>query len=199
VIDLSIPGQMSESELRGIENLARKAPKEGCVVEVGSLYGLSSFRWATSVDPSVTVHCIDPWVREPWIVALVESRFPRCPEFGLEAFRTFTASCRNIVPHQGCSPQDFKNWDRPVDIFFDDAVHHNPFIRESLRFWLTKMRPGGIMCGHDYCKQWPDVIAEVNKLASELGVFVNTRQWLWWIELPRKTGPIRSPQSLWPK
>jgi hypothetical protein len=68
-----------------------------------------------------------------------------------------------------------------------------------LRFWLTKMRPGGIMCGHDYCKQWPDVIAEVNKLASELGVFVNTRQWLWWIELPRKTGPIRSPQSLWPK
>jgi len=185
VIDLSIPGQMSEDELRGIEKLAQKVPKQGCVVEVGSLYGLSSFTWATSVDPSVTVHCIDPWVREPWIIALVESN-PSCPKFGFEAFRTFTASCPNIVPHKGYSPRDFKNWDRPVDIFFDDAVHQNPFIRESLRFWLTKMQPGGIMCGHDYCKEWPDVIIEVNRLACDLGVAVHTRQWLWWIELPNR-------------
>jgi hypothetical protein len=185
---------MSEGELRGIEFLARKVPPGGTIVEVGSLYGLSSFTWATSVDPSVTVHCIDPWVREPWVVALVESKIRGCPQFGYEAFSSYTKRCPNIVAHKAYSPRDFQDWSKPVDLFFDDALHHNPFIRESLRFWVQKMRPGGIMCGHDYCAEWPDVVAEVDQLAKELGVRVQTRQWLWWFEIPIKAtseGPSR--------
>jgi len=189
VIDLSIPGQMSEGELRGIEHLARKVPKGGSVVEVGSLFGLSSYTWATTVDPSVKIHCIDPWIREPWVIEQVEKKIRGCPEFSLVAFKHFTKDCANIVAHQGFSPQHFRNWNEPIDIFFDDALHHNPFIRESLQFWRTKVRPGGIICGHDYCQRWPDVMNEANALARDLGVRVQTRQWLWWIEVPQGIPP----------
>jgi len=187
MIDLSIPGQMTEGELRGIEGLARKVPKGGSIVEVGSLFGLSSYTWATTVDPSVTVHCIDPWVREQWIVDLVEAKIAGCPEFSIDAFKRYTRTCTNLTAHQGYSPREFGDWSGRVDLFFDDALHHNPYFRESIRFWLNKMKAGGIMCGHDYCDEWPDVKAEVNLLAGELGVLVHTRQWLWWIEIPNNS------------
>src|SRR6476646_5320854 len=117
MIDLTIPGQMTEGELRGIEELARRVPSGGCIVETGSLYGLSSYTWATSVGPSVTVYCIDPWVRERWIVEFVEKQVPDCPSFSFEAFQHYTKSCANIVPIRGYSPQDVKGWGIPVDLF----------------------------------------------------------------------------------
>jgi len=186
MIDMTIPGQMTEGELRGIEELARRVPSGGSIVETGSLYGLSSYTWATSVEPSVTVYCIDPWIREPWIIQMVENQVPNCPRFSLRAFQHYTKSCTNIVPIVGYSPQDMSGWEEPVDLFFDDSMHHNPFFRRNLRFWLRKMRPGGIMCGHDYCSEWQDVIAEVDQLAREIGVDVHTRERLWWVELPKK-------------
>jgi hypothetical protein len=131
---------MTEGELRCLEYLSSFVPEGGVVVEIGSLYGLSSYTWANSVPTSATVHCIDPWVREPWIVELVEKKIRDCPVFGYPAFEMFTKSCKNIVAHQGYST--------PVDLFFDDAIHHNPGFRKNLRFWLKKVRPGGILCGH---------------------------------------------------
>jgi hypothetical protein len=186
MIDLNIPGQMSEEELRGVEHLAKRVRPGGHIVEIGSLYGLSSFTWATSVDPSVTVYCIDPWVRAPWVIELVEQKVPNCPEFSFEAFQQYTKSCANIIPIRGYSPDDVKDWGKQIDLIFDDALHHNPFFRNNLRFWLPKVRPGGIMCGHDYCSEWPDVVNEVDRLAREFGLQVRQRQKLWWIELPEK-------------
>jgi Methyltransferase domain len=184
MIDMSIPGQMTEGELRGIEALARSAPQNACIVETGSLFGLSSFTWATSAPQDSTVYCIDPWVRERWIISLVEEKITNCPTFSRAAFEHFTARCKNIKPLQGYSPKDFADWNIPVDIFFDDAMHHNPYFRRNLRFWLSFMKPNSVMCGHDYCREWPDVISEVDQLAAELNSKVFTRQWLWWLKIP---------------
>lgn len=181
---MSIPGQMTEGELRCLEQLAQSVSKNGIVVETGSLYGLSSFTWATSVPPEATVYCIDPWVREQWIIDLVETKQPNCPEFSFEQFQRYTKDCKNLVPIKAYSPQDVKAWDKPVDIFFDDSLHHNPYFRINLRFWLRHMKPNGIMCGHDYCAQWPDVVKEVDILSAELGVQVNVTESVWWFKTP---------------
>ena len=132
MINMSIPGQMTERELRGVEAIARSAPNNACVVELGSLFGRSSYTWATSISDDSFVYCIDPWVREPWMIELVEAKIPNCPQLSREAFENFISSCKNIVPLQGYSPRDFKSSRKPVDIFFDDAVHYNPiFPKES--------------------------------------------------------------------
>ncbi|MEJ0050902.1 MAG: class I SAM-dependent methyltransferase [Methylovirgula sp.] len=189
MIDLSIPGQMTENELRGIEAIAAGAPQNAQIVEIGSLFGLSSVTWASSAPLGSTVFCIDPWVREQWIIDLVETKIPNCPIFSREAFNNFTKSYKNITPLQGYSPQDFTNWRQPVDVLFDDAMHHNPFLRTNLRFWLQFMKPGAVMCGHDYCQMWPDVIAEVNLIAEELKIAVFTTETLWWMRMPNDFRP----------
>jgi hypothetical protein len=199
MMDRSIPGQMSEEELHGIEDLARGVPDGGCIVETGSLFGLSSFTWATSAPPKCSVYCIDPWVREPWIVELVESQYPGCPPFGREAFEKFTSSCKNIVPMQGYSPVDFLDWSRPVDVFFDDAVHQNPALHNNLMFWLQFMKPNGVVCGHDHTPQWPDVIQEAETLARNVGSAVQTRETLWWVRLPETFDAQKWKLDWWTK
>jgi len=191
VIDLSIPGQTNERELQTLATLAARVQSDGTIVETGSLFGRSSFTLATSVDPSVTVYCIDPWVRERWIVNLVETPTPDCPEFSFEAFQRYTKHCPNIVPMKGYSPRDFRSWTKPIDLFFDDSLHHNPHYRRNLRFWFRHMKPGSIMSGHDYCDDWPDVMREVDFLAKKLDTLVHLTDAIWWFEVPNRPRGIR--------
>ena len=184
MIDMSIPGQMSRAELLVLEDLARQVPPNGVVVELGSLYGRSSFTWATTVLPSVTVYCVDPWERDGWIIDLVEKQHENCPPFSFQQFQQYTRGLRNIKPIVGRSPDDVKTWTQPVDLYFDDSMHHNPHFRKNLYFWLRQMKPNSIMCGHDYCSKWPDVCTEVDELARILGTQVHVEEWVWWIKLP---------------
>ena len=177
---------MTEGELKCLEELACNVPENSVIVETGSLFGRSSYTWATSATAGTTVYCIDPWVREQWVIDLVETKQPNCPEFSFEAFQQYTKDCPNITPVRGYSPNDMKDWNKPVDIFFDDSLHHNPYFRTNLRFWLRHMKPGGIMCGHDYCSEWPDVIKEVDALTAELGAEVYVTEWVWWFKVPQQ-------------
>src|SRR5271156_805044 len=110
--NLDIPGQVSLHQLKAIECVAALVPAGGNVVEVGSLFGCSSWAWAKSVDPSVTVHCFDPWVNTGGVKAM-EAKHGI--QYGLEQFLVHTRDCPNIVPHQGYSPKDFLTWDGPID------------------------------------------------------------------------------------
>jgi hypothetical protein len=184
---------MSERELRAIARIANSLPENSCIVETGSLFGLSSYVWAKSA-PKSTVYCIDPWVRERWIEEL-ELTIPGCPEFSKSAFDKFTADCSNITALIGYSPINFTNWNTPIDVFFDDAVHKNPEFRNNLEFWLKHIKPNGIICGHDFSRQFPDVKREVKRVARQLGATINLVETFWWIELnSRRRGPLARAQ-----
>ena len=163
--NLSIPGQVSEFQLKAIEAAAGLVPKNGKVVEVGSLFGSSSWAWAKSVDPSVTVYCIDPWAKNEG-VRLMEARYGIT--YGLEQFKKYTADCPNIAPRQGYSPRDFLDWVDPIDLYYEDAVHAGPILAQNLSFWSGKLKPSGIICGDDYRPRFPDVCRGAQELAGRL-------------------------------
>ena len=188
MINLSIPGQMSEGELKAIETLAARVPTDGVVVELGSLFGRSSYAWATSVPSSASVYCVDPWIRRQWMVDRVETKTPNCPTFSFEAFQSYVGHLPNIIPIKGHSPQDLQDWDKKVDVVFDDSVHQNPYFKSNLNFWRRHVRPGGILCGHDYCDVWPDVRKEVDALGRKWRTNVNVVECFWSIEVPERQG-----------
>lgn len=162
--NLSIPGQVSEFQLKAIEAVAALVPKNGQVVEVGSLFGSSSWAWAKSVDPSVTVNCIDPWAKNEG-VRNMEAKFG--VTYGIEQFKKYTADCPNVVARQGYSPADFANWSEPVDLYYEDAVHTNPILEQNLNFWSAKMSKAGIICGDDYRPRFADVRHGAERLAKK--------------------------------
>ncbi len=174
--NLQIPGQVSEVQLKAIEQVASLVPANGTVVEVGSLFGRSSWAWAQSVDPSVTVHCIDPWTGNEGVRAL-ERKFGLT--YGLDQFKTFTRDCRNIVPNRGFSPRDFAAWDQEIDLYYEDAVHADPVFSQNLAFWGATLKPHGIICGDDYRPRFPDVRAGAERVAGEMNRKLITVDFFW--------------------
>lgn len=164
--DISIPGQTNEIQLRAIEIIATLIPPNGKIVEIGSLFGRTSYAWSKSVYPTVKVYCIDPWENNQG-VSVMEKRLGI--KYNIEQWRIYTKDCPNAIPMQGYSPKDFQNWDEPIDLFFEDSVHRLPLIHENLTFWYSRLKPNGIACGDDYRPRFPDVINEVENLATQTG------------------------------
>ncbi|HEY7423571.1 MAG TPA: class I SAM-dependent methyltransferase [Gemmataceae bacterium] len=196
--NLRIPGWMPEHELKLIEQLAAMIPSNGRMVEVGSFLGRSSWCWAKSVAPSVYVYCLDIWnpAEHPYHPpAEIGKKDTQNPDFGvadclehlvgsLENFQRFTGDCPNIFPIRGASPYDFQNWSDPLDLVFLDGVHHNPTFWDDLNFWFWKIKPGGILCGHDYARTHPDVIWSVHDFTAARGLMFWVQHRIWAMRRP---------------
>ena len=53
--------------------------------------------------------------------------------------------------------------DGSLDGCFVDALHYEPYISQDIRLWTPKVRPGGMMCFHDYeNRRFPAVKAAVD-------------------------------------
>jgi len=162
---MDIPGQVSEAQLQAIEAVATLVPENGCVVEIGSLFGRSSWAWSRSVPETATVICVDPWEGNEGAHAVGRTHGVR---YGFESFADFTRGCDNIVPIRAYSPEGV-SWSRPIDCYYEDAVHTNPILGRNIAFWTSFLRPTGIACGDDYRPRFPDVRAAAARLAAELG------------------------------
>jgi hypothetical protein len=180
-LNTAITGRVHVKELERLARLARRVPPNGCIVELGSLFGLSSWTLAKNAHPSVTVYCIDTWIREPWMRPDEEQAGQIV---SIETFRQNVSDLANIVPLQGYSPRDFAGWRRTIDLLFDDCVHTNPTLHENLSFWTPLVRPGGIIAGHDCSDEFPDVKAEVDDLAAKINKTAEVEITLWSIRLP---------------
>lgn len=49
-----------------------------------------------------------------------------------------------------------------LDFVFIDAQHDYLSVRYDIDLWQPKIRPGGLICGHDYCEKFPGVMLAVN-------------------------------------
>lgn len=164
---------MTEEQLKEIEKLAKLVPRNGKIVEVGSYLGRSSYAWAKSCHPSVSVFCIDHW--SGWVLS--ESDFNNTitqPEgwkpglaCSLENFKKYTKKCKNIIPIKAYSP--FIEWKKgSIDLVFIDDGHEYENTLANIYFWKSKLKNGGILCGDDYSSYWPDVIKAVNEITMQL-------------------------------
>jgi predicted O-methyltransferase YrrM len=66
---------------------------------------------------------------------------------------------------QGLSDESATRFkDASVDLVFIDADHSAEWVERDLRAWRPKVRPGGILAGHDYgSRRYPDVKPVVDR------------------------------------
>ena len=167
LFNFDIPGKTGLSDLQYLARLAQSVPENGVIVEVGPLYGRSTWTLARAAHPSVTVYAIDLWETAPWIEKMRKEE--RCKPFSVESFKYYTRDCPNIIAMKGPSPDVADGWELPVDAYFEDANHGNPELGRNLDFWTPFIKPGGILCGHDYSIRFPDVGREVMKIEEAWG------------------------------
>ena len=169
--DMTINGHMDETELQVIERWANAVPEGGVIVEVGTLFGRSAVAWAKSCDPSVKVYCVDAFYDAKEDIDFYDE------------FHENTKNIDNIHPVVHVCPyfKYSKYIGDPADVFFIDAAHSNPNDWHIILYGLRHLKSGGLLCGHDYSPDWPDVVENVKQLEQMLGkpvtLYADTSLW----------------------
>jgi hypothetical protein len=181
-LNLSINGNIDQSELERLARLARRVPPNGCIVEAGSFFDRAWWALAQNAQLGVSVYCLDSSLRESWMAPIEEEKSGET--LSIETLRRSMSGLTNVIPLQGRSPMDFVGWQRPIDMFFENSARTNPALHQDLTFWVPLVQLGGCICGHGYSEQFPDVQAEVDRLAAALQTEPERMGTLWSIRVP---------------
>lgn len=111
--------------------------------EIGVMNGDFSLLICEKV-PGVKMFCIDPWTPYGRRVTqgLQDRRFRRAQnklnEFGVTFIKKTSMDALADIP------------DGSLDFIYIDAIHEFDFVMMDLICWAKKVRPGGMISGHDY-------------------------------------------------
>lgn len=165
-------------------------------VEVGVYRGALSRRLLVRRDLRLTM--VDTWAPYSGDAALFgqhdETEWHNIRE-SADVHTRFADDRRVLV--QGDSVQSARQIpDGSLDFAFIDADHAYESVRSDIDAWARTVRPGGLLCGHDYlAPDWPawgvkravDQFAERHSLTVELG-----DDDTWFIRMP---GPLPEPST----
>lgn len=153
---------MTLAGLQYLGYLAQSVPENGVIVEIGPLFGSSTWVLSKNAPASAKIISIDTWEPQPWIDK-IEAKFPGCHPFSIDAFKHYTSDCPNVEAIQGWSPDVVRDYPfKSVHMVFDDATHGDPGFTKNIEFFLPLLVEGGILCGDDYASGWPDIVKNVD-------------------------------------
>jgi hypothetical protein len=141
-------GLTSFGEKQMLKNLLPSNGPSLEIVELGSFCGNGSTPVLLEIvkRQGGTLHCIDDWPDTE----------------GISTFRMFTENQmlrdvgNSIHSIHGMSfDQAHKFRDQSLDMVFIDAGHSYDMVKKDMLTWMPKIKPGGILCGHD-CRWYVD-------------------------------------------
>jgi predicted O-methyltransferase YrrM len=128
------------------------------MVEVGCKEGRTT-EFILQHLPEATVTTVDPWAVVPGApadnpyasmdFARIEAEFwQRTKPFGerVRHLRMTSVEASSLVAGEP-----------PFDLVFIDADHHHEFVLQDIDSWRPRVRPGGVLSGHDYQHKFPGV------------------------------------------
>lgn len=171
-----VRGFLSTGDMTSLFEHARNLPKDGVLLEVGSFMGLSSILMANALIASGNtggrIICVDTWqgsVEHQEMEVIQENRL----------FETFQENIRNanvshiIRPIRKPSVEAAKEFsDASLDRIYIDGDHSFEGCYTDLEAWYPKLKPGGLLFGHD-CAPNEDVRRAVLQFATERGLDVH--------------------------
>ena len=74
--------------------------------------------------------------------------------------------------------------DQSVDVVFIDADHAYESVIQDVLAWCSKVKRGGLLCGHDYAHpRFPGVKRAVDEVAGQNVQAFNCADWVWWYDV----------------
>ena len=186
----NIVGLVSYKELEMLMQLAEGVPNYGKIVEIGSYMGKSTIALANSVNQTVDIDAIDLFPDEtiflPNIGNPTEKGWPENNKvyYQRQEFIKNTSTYPNIKMIVAGSSRELNYPLIPhIDLLFLDASHRNPSDLEYIQYFMPRMKPNCIICGHDYGESFPDVVANVRMLENYYSQTVSLVDTFWWIKV----------------
>jgi len=120
--------------------------------EVGVRHGVYS-QLMCEANPGVKLLCIDPWAPYRANTAeRMEATYQGCKErlakYDVTLIRKTSMDAVKDIP------------DNSLDFVYIDAMHEFDPVMMDIIHWAPKVRPGGIVSGHDYCWYYQGGVVE---------------------------------------
>lgn len=141
-------------------------------VEIGTWQGAYAEALCQGI-PGLRLRCVDPWV------SYKVYNDKKNNQARLDA--AYRDTCRRLKPY-ACLIDRRTSMDAvrdvadgSVDFVYIDGNHGEAFVRADLDGWTPKVRPGGILAGHDYAEpkgthKHLDVKVAVDRFTRERGI-----------------------------
>jgi predicted O-methyltransferase YrrM len=174
---LAIEGWMSERELLW---LAEQAQSRKVIVEIGSFLGRSTRALADNTKG--IVYTVDDFYGPRDVEMWAANR--------KEIFDVFLQNMEGLQGRLNVIRKDHASLevsDIPYapDMVFIDGDHEQESIERDIKFWLERVNPGGLICGHDYRPHEADFPAVRNAVKKFFPVFhVVPETSIWFAEVP---------------
>lgn len=179
----SIPGW---SNFESVYQMAAEAvPDNAVLVEIGSWMGRSAAMMCTFLERAgkaggARFYCVDTWKGSK---GGVDEMFHNqtLAQLGGNMLETFQKNMTpwkdGYIPLQMDSVEAAKQFaDASVDFVFIDGGHTKEQVLADISAWRPKVKPGGILAGHD--ADWPEVLAAV--LSSVIPIEIwDTASWVY--------------------
>ncbi len=137
------------------------------IVEIGVYQGQGSLAFRT-LFPDAKLHLVDPWKlyknyrKEEAVPSSLND-----PDY-LAAYKAVKEMFKNdpdTCIYRTTSKQASKKIPDGLDLVFIDGNHSYPYVKQDILFWQPKIRPGGILAGHDYqADRFPGVVKAVDEI-----------------------------------
>ncbi|MBC8442873.1 MAG: class I SAM-dependent methyltransferase [Proteobacteria bacterium] len=164
--------------------LEKHFPKNSIICEVGVHTGNNAKRILQNCEPKI-LYLIDPWSsrsHQDYVSISAsdkseierlnrhyEDNYQKC----LETIKDFNEDRYKIIRNMGDVASEMFS-DGFFDVVYIDALHNYKSIFADLHLWYPKVKGGGILSGHDYCKTSNcGVYSAVNDFCKEKGLEVN--------------------------
>lgn len=172
---LTIDGWMSPEELLW---LAERAAEHTDIVEIGAFLGRSSCAIASNTKGRLT--CVDTW---NGLIA-IQSQPQKSADQMFDDFRFNLIGLDNVGALRMSSldaAAEARKHGVMFDMVFIDAEHDYENVKEDIRAWTPLIKPGGLLCGHDYADGWPGVVKAVDEWVVGRKIVEGTS--LWYVNL----------------
>jgi predicted O-methyltransferase YrrM len=155
---LSHPSETSLEESRFLGNLAQRVADDGCIIEIGTLFGSSTRVLALFKPPTAKLITVDSFSWNPH--GLTRRHHARLTRALLaEAVHGHNVELREM--DKATFYATYPAEGRPPSMVFLDADHSYESTKQDI---LWAQRVGAkIICGHDYSSRFPGVVRAVEE------------------------------------
>jgi len=166
---LAIDGWMTPNELLW---LAERASEHTEIVEIGSWKGRSARVIGENTKGRLT--CIDTWAASSPELGVEFAKGAilagHDPDWVYDEFRF------NMIGLDNVGALRMSSWDAAghasrnnvrFDMAFIDGAHDYESVSEDIAAWRALLKPGSLICGHDYAPEWSGVTKAVDELVPE--------------------------------
>lgn len=167
------------------KRMVGKAPAKAHFVELGSWLGKSSAFMACEIrksKKSIQFDCVDIWQSVP------EEPFyhPRIEEIG-DVYHAFLDNMKKVGVLDIVKPIKLDSvkasslyGSKSLNFVFVDANHTYEFVKKDIELWISKIKKGGYMGGHDYnsCEGVKRAVDEIFGENKEIIMGGSIQSWL---------------------